>query len=215
MPRLLDRITRSACACIVSIAALNVHAAEPPTENHIEAVWKAQSIVFDYRSEGRTYRCDILEYKIKAILQRLGARDRLELHRYACRDLAGRARFEVVMESPVEATKENVHEITRYDSKDELVARVHGVSLPSPADVERFPAIWESISFRRDRELHLDAGDCALVQQVRHQILPRMSVQVTKDIKVVDCAQELTGIVGPRLTVVALVPANVQQASAH
>jgi hypothetical protein len=215
MPRLFDRVTRSACACIASIAVLNVHAAELSPESHVEAVWKAQSIVFEYHSEGRTYRCDILEYKIKIILQRLGARDRLELRRYACHDLAGWARFEVVMESPVEATEENVHEITRYDSKDELVARMHGASLPSPADVERFPAIWESISFRRDRELHLDAGDCALVQQVRRQILPRMSVQVTKDIKGVDCSQELTGIAGPRLTVLALVPANVQHASAH
>jgi hypothetical protein len=211
MRNLLDRIARLACACIATVGASTARAGDVPHYGHIEAVWKAQSIVLEYRSAGRHYSCGILEYKIKMILRRLGAHDQLKVRPYACRDLAARARFEVYMESPVEATAENIHEITHYDSEDELVARVRGVQLPSPADVERFPAAWESITFRRDRKLDLDAGDCALVQQLRRQILPRMSVQVTRDIKGVDCSQELTGIMGPRLTVLALVPASASQ----
>jgi hypothetical protein len=129
----------------------HVHAAEPPPESHVEAVWKAQSIVFEYHSEGRTYRCDILEYKIKMILQRLGARERLELRRHACRDLAGWARFEVVMESPVEATEENVHEITRYDSKDELIARAHGGIAPQLDNLDTTRSASASASASRCR----------------------------------------------------------------
>jgi hypothetical protein len=212
MRKLLDRIARSACACIVLAAALTAHAADLQQRDDIEAVWKAQSIVFQYRSEGRLYPCDILKYKIGMILRRLGARESLALRRSGCHDLAGHARFEVLLESPVEATADNIRDITRYDSEDELVARVRGVPLPSPADVERFPAAWESISLRK---LDLDAGDCALVQQLRRQILSKMSVEVMKDIKGVDCSQELAGIRPPRLMVLALVPARESQIFPH
>jgi hypothetical protein len=181
-------------------------------QSTIEAVWKPQTIMFEYRSEGRVYRCDILQYKIGMILRRLGARDRLEVRRFACSDHGGRTRFEVLMESPVEATAENVRDITSYSSEDELIARARGVQLPSAADLERFPAAWESIAFHRDGALYLEAGDCALVQQLRRQILPKMSLRVTKDIASMDCAQELSGIGSPRLTVTALVPTSLRAA---
>jgi hypothetical protein len=56
----------------------------------------------------------------------------------------------------------------------------------------------------------LTAGDCALVLQLRQQILSKMSVQVTKDIEAADCFEELQSMGAPRLAVVALVP--VQEA---
>ncbi len=199
----------AACAIAMTALAANTAAAEQRGGTEVEAVWKAQTILLDYRSAGRTYRCDILAHKIKTILQRVGANERLELKRFACRDLAGHARFEVRMRSPVEATPENVHALTQYDSRHELVARINGADLPSATDMERFPAVWSSVSFRK---LDLDAGDCALVQQIRRQVLPLMSVEVLKDIKGVDCSQELTGIAGPRLVVLALVPVT---ASGH
>ena len=208
MRKLLDRIALIMCVGIASAVALTVRAADLERADDIEAVWKAQSIVFDYRSEGRMYRCDILEYKIRVILRQLGARDTLALRRSGCHDLAERARFEVLMEFPVTATAGNVREITSYDGEDELIARLRGVQLASPMDLERFPATWQSVSLRT---LDLDAGDCALVQQLRRQIMPKMSVQVTKDIEGVDCSQELAGFASPRLRVFALLPARTPQ----
>lgn len=202
MRTLRNRIMCSGLAGIAMLFAMSANAAELPHDD-IVAVWKPQRLVFNYRSEGRHYSCGTLEYKIKTILNHLGADDRLELKNFSCHDLASFARFEVVMHSPVEATEENVRAITEYDSEDQLVARVQGVALPSAGEIETFPAIWASVSFRK---LDLDAGDCALVQQLRRQILPKMSVQVTKDIRGVDCSQELNGISGPQLTVLALVP---------
>ncbi|MET0532592.1 MAG: hypothetical protein ABW171_00055, partial [Steroidobacter sp.] len=85
-------------------------------------------------------------------------------------------------------------------STDELVARVRGERLTLPGDVERFPAVWEKVSFRGAGKLHLENRDCALVQQLRRQVLTRMSVQVIKDIERMDCVQG-----SPRLKVMALV----------
>lgn len=203
MNTLIGRIVCSGVASMAVLSSVSTNAAESP-RHEIVAVWKPQRVVFDYRSEGRHYSCGTLVYKIKMILEHLGADDRLELKSFYCRDLASLSRFEVVMQSPVEATEENVRAITAYGSKDQLVARLHGVELPSAGEIETFPAVWASISFRR---LDLDARDCALVQQLRRQVLPQMSVQITKDIRGVDCAQEVTGR-APRLTVLALVPSE-------
>jgi hypothetical protein len=169
-------------------------------QDPVEAVWRAQRLTFEYRSEGRMYACDILEHKIRSVLTQLGARDRIVVQRISCRDFAGSARLEVIMESPVIATPENIRAITQYDSQDELIARVRGVTLPSAQDLERFPAVWESISLQRAPKVYLSTGDCALVQQLRRQILPKMSVQIVKDIDRVNCSSS-----SPRLTVQALV----------
>ena len=148
------------------------------------------------------YRCDILEHKVRNILAQLGARDQMIIKRISCHDFGNAAQLEVTMESPVLATPENVRAVTDYDSEDELIARVRGVSLPSAQDLERFPAVWQSISMTRAPKVHLEVSDCALVQQLRRQILPKMSVQIVKDIDQVDCTQS-----SPRMTVLALVAA--------
>ena len=203
MRTLVERIARLALACTIMLLAATANGAEPNANESTLAVWKPQRLVFTYRSEGRHYSCSLLEHKIEMILQRLGADERIELTRFSCHDLAGLARFEVSMRSPVEASEENVRALTDYDTKDRLVARVHGTELPSAGEIETFPAVWASVSFRT---FDLDAGDCALLQQLRRKIVPKMSVRVTKDIRGVDCSQELRGGPGPRLTVLALVP---------
>ena len=189
------------CVCLAWLTLSMAHSANAP-QTPVEAVWRAQRLTFQYRSEDRMYPCDVLEHKIRRILAQLGARDRLVVQRVACRDFAGAARLEVLMESPVIATEENIRALTQYDSEDELIARLRGAPLPSAENLERFPAVWESISLQRAPKVHLGTGDCALVQQLRRQILPKMSVQIVKDIDRVDCTQA-----SPRLTVLALVAA--------
>ena len=103
MRNLAGRFAHAAVrACLVFLVALTAGADLPP--HPVEAVWKPQHLIFQFRSENRTYACDVLENKIKMILLRLGARDAIELRRVSCRNFAGTARFEVIMESPVPAT---------------------------------------------------------------------------------------------------------------
>jgi hypothetical protein len=187
------------CACL-ALLVLPLAWGEKAPQDPVEAVWRAQRVTFHYRSEGKIYRCDNLEHKIRGILAQLGARDQIVVRSIACHDFATVARVEVIMESPVVATEENIREITRYDTEDELIARVRGVTLPNPEELERFPAVWESIALQRAPRIYLETGDCALVQQLRRQVLPKMSVQIVKDIDRVDCSHA-----SPRLTVLALV----------
>jgi hypothetical protein len=198
---------------IASTAALLLvgsvaHAQSLPDAPVVEAVWKPQRINFVYHGYSTLYSCSGLQEKLEKILTTVGARDdSVELRAYSCDDQLSTARFEIALASPVEATPENVEALTSYDSRDELVARVRSERLASAEDLERFPAVWKTISFARSREMKLDPGDCELVLQLRRQILQRMSVQIVNDR--VQCS-DFGNIGRPRLTVSALVPAETK-----
>lgn len=167
-----------------------------------EAVWKTQQMDFEYRSDRTYYSCSALQEKLRRILMEMGARRDILVSPYACITEIGIARFRVVLRSPVPATEENVRELTSYDTRDELAARVRGEHLFTAEELPRFAAEWRTISFARDRKLKLAAGDCELVQQLRRQVLPRLSVNVVKE---VPCSSAARILAPPRLTVSALV----------
>ena len=179
--------------------------ANSPADENVTAIWKAQKLSFEYRADSTVYSCRSLQDKLVMILRTVGAREDVQLHGFVCDEQLGIARFQVSMKSPVIASEENVREATEHDSKDQLIARVSGEKLASAAGLERFPAVWKTVSFARDRNMRLERGDCELVQQVRQQILPRMSVRVVRD--TVRCSSSLGNIGPPRLTVSALVRA--------
>lgn len=204
--RTFPRRERWALAFLIAVAPITAPMANSLVDQeNVTAVWKAQQVNFEYRGYSTTYSCRSLEDKLTMILRTVGAREDVQLRSYVCDEQLGIARFQVSMQSPVVASEENVREITSHDSKDELIARVNGEKLASAADVERFPAVWKTVSFSRDRTLRLERGDCELVQQLRQQILPRMSIQVVKDN--LRCSSSLGNVGPPRLTVSALVPA--------
>jgi len=82
------------------------------------------------------------------------------------------------------------------------VARVRGEPLPGAADLERFPASWETISLSRNRSMRLQPGDCELVEQLLRSVLPRMSIQIVSNN--LRCSP-FGNMRPPRLTVLALV----------
>jgi hypothetical protein len=188
----------------VLLLAAGVASAQPSVdETVVEAVWKPQRMNFVYRGYSTLYSCSSLQQKLEKILMTVGARGGIELRTYACDDQLSVARFQIVLTSPVAATPENVQELTTYDSRDQLIARVHGERLAKAEDLPRFPAVWKTISFARSREMKLAPGDCELVRELRRHILPRMSVQIVSD--QVRCSP--FGNIGkPQLTVSALVP---------
>ncbi len=190
-------------AAVVLLAAGLANAQSPADGSAVEAIWKPQRMNFVYRGYSTLYTCGGLQDKLEKILTTVGARGGIELRAISCDDAIADARFQIVLTSPVEATAENVEQLTTYDSHDALVARVRGEPLQSAEDLPRFPAVWKTISFARSREMRLAPGDCELVLQLRRHILPRMAVHVVDD--QVRCSA--FGNIGrPRLTVSALVP---------
>jgi hypothetical protein len=173
------------------------------TADIVDAVWKVQSLDFAYRGFSTAYSCSGLRDRVRAILQTVGARDTLVVRTWNCADPSYSARVQITLASPVEATAENIKALTTHDSKAQLIARVRNEQLDTAADLERFPAVWKTISLNRDRELDLAPGDCELVQQLRRDVLPRMAVRIVRDN--LHCSSGFGTIGRPRLSVSALV----------
>lgn len=190
---------------IIAMALAAGARAQSEADASIEAVWKPQRVNFVYHGYSTLYSCRSLQHKLERILLSVGAHGDIALRTYVCDDLTGTARFQIAMESPVAATPENIRELTTHGSQDVLIARVRGEDLPSAEDVPRFPAVWKTVSFGRDRRMRLAPEDCELVRALQRQILPRMSVQIVSNN--VRCSV-YGNITSPRLVVSALVPAK-------
>jgi hypothetical protein len=190
-------------ACLLMVFAVAAQAESSDPAGTVVAVWKVQQMNFAYHGYGTLYTCGALRDKLHAILKGIGARDGIKISAYDCDEETGRARFQITLASPVEATAENLHALTRYDSRQELIALSRGEPLPTEENLPRFTAVWKTVSFARDRKLKLAAADCELVQQLQREILPRLSVQVVRDN--LFCSHAFGNISPPRLTVAALV----------
>jgi len=193
----------------VLVLAASVANAQSADDAVVQAVWKPQRMNFVYRGYSTLYSCRSLQQKLEKILTSVGARGGIELRAYSCDDESASASFQIALTSPIEATPENVEQLTTFDTREELVARVHGERLATAEDLPRFPAVWKTISFARSREMKLSPGDCELVLQLRRHILPRMAVQIVND--QVRCS-EFGNIGKPQLTVSALVPIEAKVA---
>jgi hypothetical protein len=171
----------------------------------VEAVWKVQSLSFAYSGYATVYSCDALLDKVRVILQSVGARDTMRIRSWGCTDMVTHGRMDITLESPVEATPENIRALTTYGSTKELVARVRNEQLQSAEDMQRFPATWKSVSMTREKKLKLGPSDCELVEQLRRDVFPRMSIRVEHDR--LRCSIAFGNIGQPQLRVSALVAA--------
>ena len=209
----MNILSRVLCITVVSLSVTLSSSAvartpEPPLRalQIVEAVWKVQSLSFAYSGYATIYSCDALLDKVRAILQILGARETLRIRSWGCTDMVTHGRMDITLESPVEATPENILALTTYDSTQELVARMRNEQLTSAEDVRRFPATWKTISMSRDRQLKLGPSDCELVDQLSRDVLPRMAIRVEHDR--LRCSAVFGNIGQPQLRVAALVAAT-------
>jgi len=206
----MNIVSRVLCITAVSLSvtvssSVAARTPDPPSRalQIVEAVWKVQSLSFAYSGYATVYSCDALLAKVRGILQGLGARDTLRIRSMGCTDMVTHGRMEITLESPVVATPENIEALTTYDSKQELVARIRNEHLASAEDVQHFPAEWKTISMTRDRSLKLGPSDCELVEQLRRDVLPHMSIRVEYDR--LRCSPVFGNIGQPQLRVAALV----------
>jgi len=210
MNRRMNVMGRLLCISVASLSvtvAPSAGAGTPQQSSRalriVEAVWKVQSLSFAYSGYATVYSCDALLAKVRGILQGVGARDTLRIRSWGCTDMINHGRMDITLESPVEATPDNIRELTTYDSTQQLVARVRNERLDGAGELQRFPATWQTVSMSRDRKLKLGPSDCELVEQLRRDVFPRMAIRVEYDR--VRCSVAFGNLGQPQLRVAALV----------
>lgn len=181
-------------------------AAAERSEFPIAAIWRVRQLDLDFYSVTTIYSCDALERKVAHILESVGARADIVVdagcsgHRFV-----RHGTVKVTLAAPVAATPENVRRETTYDAREELVARLRRFSLPTSAEIERFPAAWQRVSLTRNRRARIEQGDCDLVAAMREQIFPELSVDVARE--AYTCPAPATRI-RPQVEVIALLPSK-------
>jgi hypothetical protein len=174
---------------------------------YVAAVWQPQIVKFEYRAGNTLYTCRSLQRKLERILLQVGARERARFRRFYCGDLSHIVSAEIAVLTPLEATEENLRRLTDYDSREILVARVHGQHLPAAADLQMFPAAWKRMTLPGMR---FGRGDCDLLQQLRQQVLPKLSVRIVSS-NLEQCSTVLGKGVAPHLIVQALIAESVDR----
>ncbi|HEY5807710.1 MAG TPA: hypothetical protein VIT67_07065 [Povalibacter sp.] len=199
---------RSVC-WVVAAAAWLVHlaatAAVPGAaiSEPLEAIWRVQTFPFEYRSLDTYYNCDSLEQKMRAILEAVGAHRSVVVQTNCEGGLAKRISARIAIATPVPASEENLRAATAFTTRDELVARIHRIALPTSADVPRFTAQWQTLSLARIRDATITLSDCDLLRGMSEQVFPRIAVRVTKEKFV---CNNFASRVRPNIKVEALVP---------
>jgi hypothetical protein len=196
-----------ACALLGGVAVRAADDAASPPDESIEAIWHIERIAFDYHSTTVRYECDALRRRIAAILQAVGAHERVSVDLgCASRELVRHASVNVTLAVPVEATAENLAAATDFDTRDELVARLRQTPLPSANDLQRFPASWRTVALTRSPPLSLSPGDCDLLRAMRDQVFPRLRVRVVSS--GLNCGAGSDTRIQPRIHVNALMPSR-------
>ncbi|HKE97301.1 MAG TPA: hypothetical protein VKB34_23520 [Povalibacter sp.] len=175
-------------AWVVTLALLCLHTPSPSAAANlaagdpvIEAIWRVQSLPFEYHSLSTYYDCDSLQEKVRAILHAVGAHRSLIVDARCEGGVTNRISARIVLATPVPATEENVRAATTFDTRDELVARLRNVALPTASDITRFPARWQTLSLGRVRDVSLTVGDCDLLRGMYEQVFPKIAVRVTEN----------------------------------
>jgi hypothetical protein len=194
-----------AMAAVCGAAGMAAEGAAELPSAPVQAVWKSQTLIFNYQSFSTFYSCESLEEKLEQILRQVGAEVVVRVRSADCgRGPVRMPRAEIQIVSPVEATPEVMAELKKGETHRELIARIRGNRAEAAAATEQFPAQWQRVHIGRGRgTLNLEAGDCELVEQVRRRILPQLAVRVVEHDT--PCPPNSPGFTRPKLVVDALI----------
>lgn len=177
----------------------------------VQATWKTQEIRYSYVGFTTAFDCDAAEDRLKAILRALGAHERTSVRAQGCMLNRPSRNFfiTITLATPIPLADAPKTTDTTDASREELLKRL---GVPSQKLDETFPAEWKTVELSRDRKLDLQPGDCELMQGLRDNVLPKLSVKVVADR--VQCIPHQLSVQTPELTVSALVPSATPDAPA-
>jgi hypothetical protein len=138
----------------------------PVTGNPMAAVWREQHLDFFYMGRTSRYSCDGLRDKVRALLFDLGARRDLKIAAIGCADSGWKH-----VNSPAPS----------------LNITFSAPALPDPSlkplhagDLAATDARFEPFTIASDAFRNLGFGDCELVEEFSHQILPKLVTRALK-----------------------------------
>jgi hypothetical protein len=157
------------CVSLAVMIAQTCAAGAPPTPVTgvpMAAVWREQRLDFFYMGRTSRYSCDGLRDKVRAMLLDLGARRDLKIAAIGCEDSGRR-----LVNSPVPS----------------LTITFSAPALPDPSvkplhegDLSATDARFEPFTIASDAFRNLSFGDCELVEEFSHQILPKLVTRALK-----------------------------------
>ena len=197
-------------ALLGAIFGVSVAQDAPPDmqpESQIVAIWHLQQMDFVYNSTTVRYSCGNLQRRIADILQAVGANASMGVE-LGCSsgELVHYSNVHLTLAVPVEATEENLRAATNFDTRDELVAKLHQSQLPTAEQITRFRATWRTVALTRSPPLSLGPGDCDLLRAMRDDVFPLLHVRVVSS--GLHCGSGSDTRIPPRINVNALMPSR-------
>jgi hypothetical protein len=189
--------------CAGALLPIVGQAAATHGTDSVPATWKVQEIRYSYVGFTTAYNCDAAEDKLKEILLALGAHPGTQVRATGCNMNRPSRNFFVTITSatPVPATDAIAVPAKGEKSRQELLERLGN---KNPISSDQFPATWKSVDLSNDRKLNLRPGDCELMEGLRDNVLPKLSVKIESNR--VQCTPRQLSISTPELKVSALVP---------
>jgi hypothetical protein len=146
----------AAFAALSPTTPVRAQAEAPPpasgTSTQLAAQWVPKEARFTYQGFTSRYSCDGLRDKVREALLKLGARPDLTVRATGCSSPAG--------------------------APDPFPGVTIKMQVLKPADMnaltalQTVPAHWKSIDLKLNRDALSEAGDCELIEQIKHSLLP-------------------------------------------
>jgi hypothetical protein len=137
-------------ALLAAAPALAGKALEP----EVPAMWARHALIVDLDDLPKSYTCDELWYRFRALLLQLGARaDSLNIMPYHCTTRSPSVEVQFAMPEALSAAR---------------------------AGVADFQAHSQTVSIFAGHPAPFDAGDCELMRQIHDVLLPELPVQVVR-----------------------------------
>lgn len=114
--------------------------------------WTPKEVRFVYQGFTTRYSCDGLRDKVRRALLQLGARPDLTVRQIACSSPAGEP-------DPFPGVTIKMQVLKPADERAMLA-------------LQTVPARWKSVDLKLNRDALSEAGDCELIEQIRHSLLP-------------------------------------------
>lgn len=146
------------CAAAALVVAGAVLADQPPAPaEHAAGVWQKHEYAFQFMGFTTTYSCDGLADKLKTLLVAAGARADAKATAGACVSGYGRP--------------------DKFARADLTFYTLAPDSAAAPAEAKRVEGTWRPVNFGQRSPRSLQVGDCEVVEQFAHSVLPMFTTR--------------------------------------